>query len=1608
MAEETQAEVGIQLGDRIYISGGIKDGLRGRIYYLDGSLIKILPDGVQHRLEEIPIVEGDLDESLGITGIYVLRKRAAAAFVEQNDFQVTYHLETIKEDGSAGPVYTIQSINESEDSVVLTDETGAEKKIVFGFVGVPLEEDFVIARVRQPPESLAANNAANAEEHAEDEEIVLLDSLEVPEIFEIREIPKAQRFFPDVVQRSDMLQDLLSMLDIKKQKNPEKQSELRKLVEQMMILRNQVVEYSKSGEPIRQIPPFSTSIMELLQKTPVPLSRPVIDSKRVVYLDHTIKGFSNLMKGAPDGDDRSSAYEDIVIEYLSDAIAAANQYMEQIAGVQGEQVNPDILPNWYLGWEGFFKKHMAAWTPETKGRAKPFLRDSEFFRAEIPEVTEPSVEGFPEVKKEELRDNPRSEKKIVDTSVLSNNLKMSYLRGLGARLGKLREKEPPRVIESAELAPILSYLLFPLKYEIELGATRSGSLAVDMGKSQNKPLSIQKILELEGGVSEIPSAGSILSLSKTSIGNISLEDWLSAQPIEAAGIAEIVQKLASYGLSNTEFTMDQMNVLIKKIDRYRAIIYDTIAKTRTEAKEKLDAMTLQNRTFLDPTVFQERVGQLLADREFQKLVPEFQVRFPSYRENDIALFGFLFNKVYDFTVARLSENQEGYIREFRRVERDLFLNRVKDSARTEEKKKSAGEVPEPNPCPHVRSLLMIRKVADPANQMKLLARFITQYGGERKDNWLKCQVCSKNCLCHHEVLLLQEFLRPREKDAIHKDLLLAFSYGQFHGKYICKNCGQGIANLDYDTSLEFDDEGRPMMGRSVLVDEDGILEDKIEELLGAPADSQKEITFSTESQIVAYRVLKQVVDRIGIRVAEADYRKMVNRIENEILKLSSRMDYERMQKAARAKGQALPDYDVYLNRRLVLLVGAYLLVEIQTNIPGYTVRYKLPGCKPGFSGYPIGKDTELTGLTYVACAIAGIQKNEAPWNLTGFLKEKSEAKRTEGIAKLMMERVKDVLTNSEVAREIAMKREYFEKTLGQQTFDEGLTETVPAGFTPEQVSPTAEKGAPVAEAASERERSRAWILQANDLAKETIFMGATCCYHPLSTPTSYWQKKETELVPLPSREIPQGLKKSNLVVHYKARRMDTPRVVAKEDLYYRVFLKLCYDRAKPDRYGLPHEPGYDNRCPHCGLNFPKSWDLVTLEEGKLALETQNIDTSEEAFQDLLDESHRKYIARMDPVQVPERSTALLQKLMEMNPPPFEAWRPVIAELITNLQTLPENRPMEEIDIAAMYGTLSNLAEAFKQNLVARIGQANAEVLEKIASQSPFSMVESLRTYFFLAFQRGLTKYHRVPKVQSSYKLGEGTVEDIEEALTKHLEYIGTIVEKLGSGRTRGKIEYAKKQLGVILPLIKNNIRAALLPGGAIGLPYLLKAAILGIFAECVDPNTIPAGVEFEEGGVADNARGAMEILKLCITQFNAEGLNFTPEQIKALMARRDEVEKMRLIKKLDEMSPEKKRVELLNKKLGLGDWAIGGTKLIYAYDKDQYEREREERSEMANFAATAEGGGEAEMPAGRPADATGLYNFGNEAYDENSGYDMKPPAADDDPDEEVMDRTYCA
>jgi hypothetical protein len=95
--------------------------------------------------------------------------------------------------------------------------------------------------------------------------------------------------------------------------------------------------------------------------------------------------------------------------------------------------------------------------------------------------------------------------------------------------------------------------------------------------------------------------------------------------------------------------------------------------------------------------------------------------------------------------------------------------------------------------------------------------------------------------------------------------------------------------------------------------------------------------------------------------------------------------------------------------------------------------------------------------------------------------------------------------------------------------------------------------------------------------------------------------------------------------------------------------------------------------------------------------------------------------------------------------------------------------------------------------------------------------------------------------------------------------------------------------------------------------------------------------------------------------------------------------------KLDKLAPNMRKIELEKKRIGAGDWAIGGTKSVYQYDKDQWEANRQAMG--GNYAAISTYSPDGELPVGGEAyDPTG-YNEVREGGEE--GYDVAQPNDDD-------------
>jgi hypothetical protein len=1587
-----------ELGDRILLLGGRVDKLRGRIYYIDEDLIRILPDGVSDRLVDIPIVDGDLDPALGIDTLYSIEKRTKPAFVSIIDAHAEQTAETFDATGEPGPTYTIVAVDEEADKLLLRDETGADLEVEFNFVGIPRDLPFAVLRPRQPPteegpgpneEEEAAAAAAAAAEEAEEEaymdeftDVVAAAPRAIPTGIEIREIPASQRFYPAAVQRSDMLEDFLLALGEAARKNPQNQDNVRALVEQCMMLRDNLVLYNRSGDPVGQAQTSYLTLADALAAVDAPLARNVVEAKKVLFLDHTPMSLIQIRDGVAPSDPTELPGVNVEVKYLDESVAAANAFMETAdaaAAAAALNAAADSLPNWFIAQETFNRQFHTTWTP-AGDKTIPFRQDKDFLRAPAPmDLTTEEVDG--------LRAKVGDKKSLVSAESVGKTL-LGLQRGLGPRTTRLREKEGLRRVEAPEEGSVLNTLLFPLSEQRNLGAIRSGILAKDMALNQRQPESLAEILERLDGIPDEATAGGILCVGPggNTQGNIPLEDWLRVQPIYPLGLADVLVDLANYGLGQAEFNVDQQAVLLERIDTYRALVKQYILELRDAAKAALAQVQIKQNPFLTGEAFSDVLETLATEPLLAARMDDLRARIPAYKDNDIAMFAGLLATSADLVLTALAQQPGPLAKERNRKVRDQFLEVLRDALARAEKSRMAGEQPTPNPCEHVMAYRVIGKVKDDTQRMQLFARFVAKYKGSREDNWVNCVLCDQHLVCYHEVLQLQEFLRPREKEVLHKELLLAFSGGQFQGRFMCRNCGQGISELEFDQSLEFTDDGVPMSGRAALEDEDAAAQEQLEDVLGGEI-GMEEITFKTDTQTTIYKAARKVMDTLGLNVKSDVYQRIVQRVESEILKLPSRADY-----ATATKGKRAVDYDILVNRVLVGALGANVLVEVQTAIPGYIIRYRIPGCRAGFSGYPTGSsDKDRTGLEYVACAIAMIRENAAPWNLTGFQREANEAKRREAVIATMEKLLGSLLTNAGAQQQIAAKREYLQNTYGSVALSEQLPEFIPAGFLPLPFKGTEEETKEGAEivpaAATPAEAVRAWILQAHRIAKESgsyirgaMTAEAQCCQAPITEPGAFWREKEGAMAALPLKAPPRGPVRGHVAVHFKARPQTRLETMITPDVMYRIFLKVCYDGPN---IGLPHEPGYTRECQHCGFVFPEnpyaprpfppmSADAKTQKEmlkayveeveaivtkGKVALETQRVDINERTFATLVDTTHRRFQVEPPKREMPEAGMRLVEAMRSMDPPPFEGWRELMASLAERLARLPPGA--EEVDVAEAYGPVSNFAADVLDDFRARLGEDNAAALRSVLESGPAAAAESLWTYVLVPFQRLCTNIApgaTTMGVQKSYKLSPQTEEDIRKLLDFHVRHIAALAPR-AKGFTLLKLRWARSRLAEAIRFLKTAVRGPYIPGGGVGVPYLTVALLGGILSEFMNPNVVPPGGGEGAAAVDTGARAPIQILDVLVQKLRGEGLNFTPEQIREAIEDRTRRENAIFTRKYDNMTPEQKQVEKMKKKLGLGEWAVGGTAAVYRYDEAMYEFERKQREAMGLGALFDDGAG---------------------------------------------------
>jgi hypothetical protein len=170
------------------------------------------------------------------------------------------------------------------------------------------------------------------------------------------------------------------------------------------------------------------------------------------------------------------------------------------------------------------------------------------------------------------------------------------------------------------------------------------------------------------------------------------------------------------------------------------------------------------------------------------------------------------------------------------------------------------------------------------------------------------------------------------------------------------------------------------------------------------------------------------------------------------------------------------------------------------------------------------------------------------------------------------------------------------------------------------------------------------------------------------------------------------------------------------------------------------------------------------------------------------------------------------------------------------------------------------------------------------------------------------------------------------------------------------------------------------------LQELVRVLVVGTLGHLLDSDVNPRDDEGDdvEMDAGNSYVFLLNFVEFMLDKYSKERLSYNPQEVRQRIEAAKEAEKQRFISDLDRLTEDERRVELMKKRYGIGRWAIGGTKLVWQYDRDQWDKNREElQRNYAGAVGAAEG--MLPIPAGPQFDADGfpVDPAAGEGYDVN-------------------------
>ena len=1296
------------IGNRIMLTSTAHGLTIGRVVYRDQTMVRIMPDEASDRAIEFPLTAdgSEFEPALGVSEVEVIEETASDYYVDFLGAKPGELLEFFTLDGNeAAPVGTVAEVIKSatKDNIRLEDGR------VLKFRGRGPEPPIAVIRVRTAANVAAAAGAAGeaasvaAEEAAavaarQSEILTLLRSVLPSEAVEI--VPSAERSFPDSLQREDLFQDLLADLKPKQRTNPRRIRFIEREVDLAVALKNSVLARNTAGRITGVIPQDYSSVGDAIAGAGgavVPAAIPIVTAARRLYVDDT----ADTARAVPSD---VQLFADITA-VESDTAASAVAEAEAAAGTS----NFVSVINRYLSRDpqSLIGPTPTEWsTDQDVIHGRGLGQKLQGFSAGLPAIIPTSNENY----------TP------LTASLLVADVEERVLRVIGPSKTTVAKTGQTFLLAPSDPSEITGYVMLPPKAALQLRPpTRPGDMPTALIysaalTSENLPTLTRALVDLYATEPDSAHAWTMTA----GAADHAIADWLervlplTVHPSECLGLRtpSLLGLLDTYGVGGRDLPEPVGRVLRRWVAQSQKLWRGLLAAQRKAIKAELNKDTprrFQSVTGDDSPVWPALLktpagtplGELIADIRsrnptISRAPTLLSAALQREAQGDAAALAWTSIAALDgrtigidpvIAGSALVASRSYALR--RRALRDIAVLTLRAE-------------PEINPCEHVSRLEAIRNTRDALQRSRLLREFVETYQGAKQGDWMTCTLCRQPAVCYHELMELEALAQPTRMDAIMKQLLIRFGGSRYEGKITCRNCGQGIQDIEYDEHVEFDDEGRAIVESSVLT---------AEQMDEAPTESTWKkatadlapptVEYATESQQQLGAALTTILERGGM-VAHPDVQRQIVRLADLYVGLRAppAAAYEtqraRMLTAAStrirtATGVAgatvdVPTYAALLDQIRVSALMALTAIALQTAAePPITVSSPFPHCPFSREGWPLrpeAKPEEPGALLYITCVVASIARDTTPWRNVQWAGEtkieprrKAALKAATGAAQVILvgdpksgplsftPEVRSLLTRAQTDKDAARARAMVSHT-----------DQLPVGFRPEPFPPKLGRPAVERPPAATREPTEATLSAVVGAARTqavAIIGELNAAAEASAGPTTAMSPSDAACCPTVLSEVAAGalLGAAGAVSLQRAQAalrgalpsvpnagthlwsetgppaMESVEPSVDPAVYFKLFLSYCY---RGPQVGERHEFSAGNACRQCGLELGQPLDLIDIgRDGAAILAAQQgelrVETSAAAFEALSDAVRRARL--LDPVigagVMPPPSEALL-------------------------------------------------------------------------------------------------------------------------------------------------------------------------------------------------------------------------------------------------------------------------------------------------------------------------------------------------------------------------------